>query len=421
MAQNYDFQSSGWTAAAPATGAEQVFGLDAAGNLAAMPLKGLRTPGLFNGDLGAKLPRWRRALARRKSLTGQARVAIMGDSLSSSAYSDPSGNTRRAYSWPTILAADLTAAGIPASADNIFCDSGVVNGSTSGAITTGATPYSTFDPRVTLGSGSSGWQVHGLSTGTESLGGTMFYSNGTSGAVLSFAPTGPVDTFDIYYAAGFGSMTASVDGGAASAAFPTSGSGMIKQTISAGSLGTHTLALTTTSTTSVYLIGIVGYSTTSPKVSLLNMGWASAETTDWVLSTGGFNPLPALETLAPDLVLIVLGGNDCAKGVPTATTLANLNTMVSGLLPTSDVALATLFPQNPASSTYPSATLANQAAVNQQIYSVAMANDLPVIDLSYRFKSWSAASALGEVYNDLHPNNLGYNDIASAFRPLFSF
>ncbi len=411
MAQNYDFQSSGWPAAAPATGAEQVFGVDAGGNLAAMPLKALRTPGIFNFD-PVKVPRWRKALARRKSLTGQARLGLIGGSIESGAYSSATAATLRSTSWPAILAADLTAAGIPASADSFFGDAGVINGSLSGALTTPAvSSYPVYDPRVTLGS----WSVHGLSLGTETAGGTAFYSSSTTNPFI-FAPTGPVDTFDVFYS---GSLTAAIDAGSAAALTAATGGALGKATVAAGSLGAHTISLNVASGTG-YIIGIIGYSTSSPKVSVLNMGWASSESGDWIANTGGIGPVTALQALSLDMVLIDLGGNDCAKGVANSATLSNINALIGDLLPTMDVGLINLFPQNPASSTYTSATSANQLAINQLLQSIAVANDIPLFDLTYRYGTYAQAQAHGFSYNDLHPGNIGHNDIATLYKPLFS-
>ncbi|MHB8285785.1 MAG: SGNH/GDSL hydrolase family protein [Caulobacteraceae bacterium] len=395
-----------------------MFGTDALGNLASMPLKALRTPGVFNLD-PAKLLKWRRALARQKAALGQAKLAIVGDSTTAGAYSGPTGNSLRSGAWPTILAADLVAAGRPASADSVWGDAGVAFGSLSAVGTAGSAAFAAYDPRVTFQNSGT---VHANSSGTMSLGGSMFYNYATTGTFMTFAPVGAVDAFDVYYATGpsFGSFTASIDGMAASAAVSTAvASGVSKATFAASALGVHTLALAATSTANVYIIGIHGYSTTSPKISILNMGWSSAESTDWATNGTAYNPLSALAYTSPDLTLICLDINDWAKGVTPATHLTNYQALAAQAKLTGDVALVVGFPSNPASTSYPLATAATQAAIVAQDYALAASLDCPLVDLTYRFGGWASANALGEAYNDLHPNNLGYPDIASAMRPLF--
>ena len=433
MAQNYDFASSGWTAGAPATGGEQVFGLDAGGNLAAMPLGLLRSPGNANLD-PARLPKARRARARVMCGTGRGLFAYFSDSTGAG-FGAAAGMAGCRNLAPAAKMAKLMAAyGVPTASDNFLSDGGA---------STNGVSLNTYDPRVTLGTG---WSVPNQANPAYwCLGGNVVQCFGqASPAPLTFAPSGVVDTFKVLYATanGNGAFTTSVDGGSQSAPISTSitsGTGIGVAVVSVGSPGAHTLAITPTSSAYVAILGVIGFNSQLPAIDVLNGSFCGQAPETLITATTGYGPVAELKLLAPDLTIIDLGINSMRffsgsnPNYTPATFAPAMQQLITASQVSGDVLLCV---NNPSNTTITSGqtgyfntiTPAMIAAYQVAVYSLAASNTnpgslvqgLPVVDFAYLFGSGANAAALGEMYDQLHGNALLYQEKAAQLFSLLS-
>lgn len=351
-------------------------------------------PGVYNFT-PLSLVRWRKALARVRDGSGRAKLAFIGDSTTAGLLSNGTSTNIRPKSAPYALAPRFANVGASALIDSTWGDAG-------GAASSSTLP--TLDSRVTFGAGWAG-------TGPFSLGGAM-PANSTTTNVLAFTPAGSFDAIDIYYVqnAGLATFTVNVDAGATLATINAAGSiAVVKSTVSC-TAGTHTVNIARNGTGSVaFIIGIDCYLSTAPKVAIWNMGACGSTTANWATNTLAYDPLKAIVTVAPDLVVLNLGINDARTGVSVATYQANMQAIITAISAASDIVLQVPVPSDTA-ITAQATTDAYKAAV----LTLGAANNLPVIDVGYRFVRYSTANTNGLMADSLHPGMLGYQDIAAA-------
>lgn len=346
-----------------------------------------------------QLPRWRAALARVRTSQGIARIAVTGDSTTAGFGSTPTNGYTGAVasSFPAQLASALNAYKVPAQNNSFFTENGFTTVS-------GATP-SVVDPRLTLGTG---WTSAGAST----FGGNSFTSS-TASSVFTFAPVGAFNTVDIYYlvASGLGTFTVNT-GGSTLATVNTAGTSAIgKVTVSTGSsAAVGSINIVVSGSSAVFIAGEDAYDSANNKVSVWNQGRVGAGVAFLAATTNGYSWQNALVSTAPDLVICGIGVNDYRTG-GSGITLANYITLyqqfISAVTAVSDMVMVIEVP-----SQITSATAAYQAQFVAAQYALAAANNLPVIDLTQRWVSWASANGYGYYYNNLHPNAIGYNDVA---------
>jgi hypothetical protein len=62
------------------------------------------------------------------------------------------------------------------------------------------------------------------------------------------------------------------------------------------------------------------YNSAVSEASMVNAGWDGATVANWNTSTSSpWDPLPAIETVAPTLCVITIYGNDAIAGTAVAT------------------------------------------------------------------------------------------------------
>lgn len=345
----------------------------------------------------------RAAIGRIKAGTGNGVIACVGDSLTFGYYSNGSttGNMKT-LSFPTQLASALNAAGIPASSENF--------------IGNGANANYQFDSRLSVGSG---WSSY--TGGFNSLGGEEFTASSAT-SPLAFTPSTPCDICKIYYVStpALGSFKWNVDGGSDTTQSCAATSAFSTLTISLGSVGTHTINLNWVSG-AIFIVGFDCYNSTIKQLRILNCGWPASTTSLWALDNSNpWSPARSLTTLAPDLTIIELGGNDMLTGVATPTVLTNLNTIV-GLAQNSGSGDAMLIAYNhvdPAGTGVPEVT---QATYIAQVYASALANNCAYVDEYDRQVSFAIANTLGFMAPDgVHQLGAGYADYAQAIYPVLN-
>lgn len=346
------------------------------------------------------LPKWRTALGRVKSGNGNARILCLGDSTSFGYGSNgsSSGNLK-AMSYPTQLAGLFNAVGINAHWNSFL-------GNQFG---TGNACNSLNDSRLTFGSG---WSYLNNS---PTIGGYLFSVSASASGALSFAPTVNVDTFVVYYLRGNegssarGKFQMDINGGTPTVVDTDTGSDQIVSATITGTLGSNTLNLHWNANGNVYIIGVEAYDSSKKWVSIVNAGWPNAKSGD-VAGTNnpGWAPLYGISMVPPDLTLLNIGINDQNNAIAISTFSANVQAIITAAQASGDVVLVTYNQSNP--GTYASAS--TQSAYIAALYQLAAANNLVLIDTYARWVSYSSSNALGLNFDGLHPNGLGYADIA---------
>lgn len=342
----------------------------------------------------SQLPHWIACTAKVKLNAGNCRVYAIGDSTTFGSWCIPSGTGNlTACSYPTRLSQFLNTTILPAQRNSFMGDGGINE-------TTGAN-----DARVTLGS----WTQSTIAT----TGGDLFTTT-AAGAPLSFLPTDQVNTFRIWYTTnpGLGSFSWNIDGGGATTISTNSAASITSATVPAGALGNHTLNLTYVSGSQVYVAGVEAYNSAIGSVQIVNAGWAGVTTHNIVVSgVSAWNPLQAVPTQAPDLILLDLGINDWRTGVLLSDYINNMQIMITAWKINSDIIIVT-----PAPSQITNASLATQQQFVSAMISLAATNNLPVIDNFNRWISWELKNPAPFLFyqNGLHPNSTGYSDFAQA-------
>jgi hypothetical protein len=266
------------------------------------------------------------------------------------------------------------------------------------------------DSRVTVGSG---WAGNGL--------GSPLAINSSTTSPISFAPTGQVNSFDVWYHDGTGSFTIQIDSGTPTTVTETNTGGMLKATISTGTVGTHTLNVAWVSGTA-YLGLLRGYNNTIDQISVINMGLPSATTANWygTGSSASANIQAAALGCATNIFNITI--NDDAQGLSLSSAQSHMQYFISQILALpADMILEV---PNPIYG-YTPATIASQLAYRSMIIGLGQTNNIPVDDIYYDFNGYTAAAALGFMQTPAggqaaHPSAQGYADIARLEQNLFS-
>lgn len=344
------------------------------------------------------LPKWRAALAKVKSGNGNAKILCApGDSTTYGYGSDGLGvGSYRVKSWPTQLVnlfkGSLAGPGATAEWNNWF---GVGNFGQLGAPS---------DPRLVIGSA---WAA---SFAQSSLGGYPLVATANTNA-LSFTPTENVDTFVVFYiqTAAAGSFNMNINGGANTLVNVQNAATLMASATLTGVLGANTINITQNAGT-ISIIGVDAYNSQIPTVRVMNAGWSGSQINDWQI--GGLTsawPKNALKTMAPDLTLIDMTINDWVNQTNPAGYLAAIQGMITTAQLSGDVAIITGNPSQ--ASVVP---VAQQKVYVGLCAQAAQAAKIPFIDVFSRFVSWELSNPEGFNYDYLHPNGLGYADIAQA-------
>lgn len=345
------------------------------------------------------LPHWTSAVSRVRAGSGNARVYCIGDSTTFGTFSN--GTTTgdlTVGSYPTRLSQILTASGLPAQRASFMGDGG-------GFETTGAN-----DSRVVLGD----WTQD--SFGVVSTGGALFQSLTPTVNAMTFTPTEEVDTFVIWYSTfpSNGEFTATIDSGSPTTISTVSGSGLASTTVTAGSVGVHTLSFQHIDSNAVFIIGVEAHNSTTSAVCVTNAGWAGALSNDWNRSDEAYAPIFSVPVQSPDLILLDLGINNWREGTDIAGYTADMQALITAWSPNSDIVIVTPDPSSTSYSEF--TTVQNMGNFVAAMYSLAKVNNLPLIDNYARWGSFARASVppLSFYGDGLHPNGAGYSDFAQA-------
>lgn len=329
----------------------------------------------------AQLSIWRTKLSNVFNGAGDARILFIGDSTTWGAYSAAYPANATSSGWPALMSRMMPAS-LPASNAT-------------------ATPQAagTTDSRVTLA---------GAFTQSNLAAGFAHWCYTVNGAgTLVFTPRDGViyDSFTIYTQGGQGggTISATATGGTTTNIVQPYSNNVVKTTVTAGSAGTsNAVTLSWVSGTSVQVIGIEAFSSTTRRIRFSNAGFSGSTSGVW---TDANTSLSAIKAWAPDLTIIMLGINDAQSNIPPATYQANIQTIITNAKLSGDVVVMSVVPSDPSLTT----VVALEKSYAALLPALASANNVPFIDMFSRFNSSFTTSMMT---NTLHPNPAGYADMA---------
>lgn len=314
--------------------------------------------GYFN--FGAPISAWVAAKSALRADSAYARVMVIGDSLTAG-YSGSTSTDNRPTAWPVALAGLIANGGLPSAGQSVFGSSSMPGGAAAN------------DSRISL---SGSWTTSG-----STAGGAAFLANGAG--TFAITPPGNWSSADIYTQSTAGSkFNWNVDGG--SNTLISMATAITKYTVTAGSLGAHTLNILWNAG-NVYVLGWAFYDGSGKSVLVCNAGIHGC-----VASTWGAAPKNGIGAFAPHLSLICLTINDASIPTAEATYKSAYQSIIDKCKETGDAVIIVAPPANP---TWHSLSL--QATFRQYNYDLAVSNNLRLIDLLKLWPAYDAGVELG--------------------------
>jgi len=359
--------------------------------------------GVFN-FAPSRVPKIITDLKAVKAGTGRAKLLFDGDSnYWGEGGGDSGGNNRvnaKERCWPTIFAKRLTTLGIPANYENLYASGAK---STITAVTDFLNSYKTGFTYT-----GTGWVFSGSTT----LGGCLWTNTTDLTSTLSITPQINCDTIELQYPiiTTAGSITYTIDGGAPVTLVQTGTNGVHRELIALGSVGPHTIVINRLSG-NAFFGGYRAWNSTVKQADCINLGYGSANTTDFSLNTNAWSCMPACVDMANGASGIFIGStiNDGIANMADATYIANINALDAAFAATgADVVYTTGIPSNIAS-----VTQAIQDRILADLKARAVANNRVLFAFFDKYGDWNAMNTKGFIYNQNHANTAGYADIGN--------
>ena len=299
---------------------------------------------------------------------------------------------------------------------------------------TGATSYSLcyqqqlqtlLQNRFGAGSSFIGWYVSTSGTGTPDpafvktsgawpdaaqggLTGKAFSSsNPTDALTVSNVYGTAVEIYTVNNTNTTDSFTVQIDGGAAQTITQsTTGSlataQVVRNVISMGTAGNHTVRINGPASGSLYVVGIAGRNGTSG-VRFYPFGLTGSRSTDWVSTTD--NRAQAIAAYAPNLFIIAVNTNDFTFQTSLTTFRANIESLiVAAQAVNSDVLMLVENPNGVGPGPIP------QSDYRDVMLSLADQYDCALLDILARWESLAYQAAQGLSTDTVHPTQLGHSD-----------
>lgn len=341
-------------------------------------------PGLIDArSPSAWASAWADAYTRQAAGSRQAHVAFFGDSITQGFYGSEPYNTE---GWVGQIRDQLAAL------------TSVTPGS--GWITTTAEYDASMTNARRIISRTGTW-----TTGTT--GGLYQRWMRTTGGTLTLGPV-TCDTFRVLHVtvAGGGTWSATVDGGTPQNFTSNAPLGIAVETIAAGSLGSHTLVISSTNAANIFPLLVESIANSSSGVKVSALGHNGAQTSQLIANDSVWASRPmALET-DPDLAVLMFGINEWFNGTSTETFRQNLTTAVQ-MFQSINASVVLCVPPPPD----PAEAVASWADYANVIRSVFATEHTGLVDIT---EAWGTRAASIANYQDgLHPNATGAAVIAS--------
>lgn len=334
-------------------------------------------------------------IAKVLSGSGRATWLFMGDSTTA-------GPTRP-VSHPVVLAKILKSMGVNT-------QTGMMWGS---AYYGNLASFIAWDSRLTAGAG---WGQNGSMT----LAG-KFYQNTTDLTAFTFTPTEAFNQIEIWYYQNTGNATFTVDvGGAALQTVNSSGSmAVVKVAVPTGAgAAVQSVNINRTGVgAGCYILGINTYDSAAPAIEMHQAGWATSQTSDWIIDSSPFSPLKMIALINPELTFINLGVNDSNGGTPIATYISRYQKIIDKLKAAgSDIILCGFVQSDPGA--FASLSVFNDYQI--AVKSLAEKNNLLFISFSEVIGLYAEANTAGYMVDQRHPSNKGCAALAQAKADLLS-
>lgn len=349
--------------------------------------------------LGPPLEAWFAALDDTIAATANSTILCIGDSLTAgcSSTGNQMGSNARSGSWPAVMAGLITNA--PASAASWFGDANAPgDGKT----------LPQYDTRIAMGAG---WAAQ---TANTTVGHYAEAQQGGNLNALTFTPGVEFDRIRVFYAAWNGSpeYTLNIGGGTIATLNMDRGTaeGSVYEDVSCP-LGTNPINIVSTADWGA-IAGAYVYKSSVKQVNIINGGWWGSASADWNANANNWQPIATIKAIAPNLSIIMLGGNDCLFGTSESTFKTNLGAVVDAALASGSVLLVGFTPVNP--TTISEAT---QDTYIGYISDVSTTKGVSFLNMKLRtgWTSYAVANAAG--YKDadgIHNTGTGYADVAAA-------
>lgn len=349
------------------------------------------------------MPTWSSAIRAQRAGKRNARIMCIGDSTTMGYGSNGATtvNNDRANSYPTQLAAIMTARGSKASWQNF-----IGNGN--------APTPSAYDNRLTLGAS---WGNSLVMTS----GGFTHRTSGTSPTPLTFTPTESWDTAEIYIFKGesitTNGVTVAIDGvtkGTINSFWDNSSPGMANANyFSTNTAGMHVLGLTGFHPSgAVHVLGGITYNSAVKEISVLNAGWGGTKAAEVGSGTNANFTLQIIKEYNPDLVILNLGINDAASTSPVLTT-SLFQTQMQAIIDAARASGADVLLVVP-NDCDPATWGTRLQTLSSGIIDLATRTSLRVVDLRNTLGTYAQAVSAGYMRDVAHPNGTGYGKIATA-------
>ncbi|MBB1651702.1 GDSL-type esterase/lipase family protein [Delftia sp. UME58] len=345
---------------------------------------GSRFPGGFS--------RW--AAAKARGASSPARFAVIGDSnvAGEGAGSGPRGLTGgAAASFARRLAGLL---GFQHA--SFFGDQNIT--------VSPAVALSTYDPRLSLGSG---WAPD--ASVSSIVGGRFLVAAGGSSGKLTFSPVSSVAGIRLWYPTLSGLNTAlsvAVDGTTIDTINQSSSPSIAHRDYTV-SPGMHTISIGAGASGSAFVSGIECWDGSAAPV-LLQGGFCTARAVDLNVASNPWNSRPGATALAPDYALLYCTINDAIASTDVAAYYADTEALVRSLAATADGCLCVGFPASTAA-----VTSGRYDAYAQALRSIAADANWSYFDArAVLGRSYTVASAKGYAFDNYHPSPAGAQALA---------
>lgn len=310
------------------------------------------------------------SLAAAKAGTGYSDHLVIGDGQSYNPLSS------LADLWPNVLRRHLAA-------------DGLTDGGT-GWVRPQNGYLSDLDSRVTK---SGTWTLVGD--------GGVYWRSSSSGATMTFVSDVAGTAVSVAYYNTSAAFTVSIDGGAPVTVTPSGASTVGTYSVTGLSDTTHTVVVTTSSSSYVFIVGFQCYRPNSIRVhNLAGYGWKTSQVNSSTAFTSGWTIQQMIPD--PDVVHIAIGFHDIYESVSIPTITANIAT-IRNLWPDADVILHA-GPQGTGMTNWPAYVTA--------LYSLASSLNVPLVDFYRRSGSgYDAAADAGLMLppsNDYYPSATGH-------------
>lgn len=360
-----------------------------------LPVNAVSASGVYNLN-AASLPHWRAAVARVRAGTGRGRLLMVGDSTTQGYGAQ--GSASAVGDWPlspvSALSKLLSTYYVQTSVANFFGDTNAL-----GAGTT----YALYDTRFTMGANWTESTTHPI------LGGDWFQYDNLAVTNITFTPTTAFDTVICYnWKASPGTFHFNVDGGA-SLGTSTGGSTGYQALSSTVAKATHTINIVPDNNGAIFFAGILAYDSTAPSIDVMQEGFNGSTIASYLGSSQPYNAIPAIQFLAPDETVINETINDIVAngvaGIPAYT--IKVQSLITAAQASGDVILMMGVPSSTNTAT-------DLAAYRAALMGLALANNVPFIDLSTRWVSYAFTNPIMPYGAGVHPGVVGIQDEAQA-------